>query len=412
MFLRILGKYQNYKSSRLKRHLLNKGNSIIALHNSQSVKHYTIRTNTASWSQIKYDSNIIYCAENDVVTDLIVLSQTGNDYALQRNHYDDLHMRQYPHFRIRESNNLDIMAFRSILATSVVNVLTKDNYMWLQLPVLTTNDCEGGGDCFQVVSPFTQLFSNECHLTVSTQLHAEAAVVPFGKIFSFSPIFRAENSQTTRHLNEFWMLEAEISHLPCLSYLMDTVEIFLRKLGNSFNENAQNRTKDIEVLARLRQLQSGYYFRLNIDEFSLFSSCFSKRRILTQKESLNNEEEKWVCSILKSPVFVTRFPLVQKAFYMKSDGGITDSFDLLLPGVGEVVGGGLRESSYTQIMKNLNNKKICAEKILWYVGLRKQGYTYTGGYGLGFERLLMYILGVENIKDVIFSPRAPGLVLL
>ena len=415
LMLKIFGRYKQYRSASFKNAVNSgKGNIVMELCSEHNLKRCILEASDVTSAQIKYDSNVLYYSINDIVEDFIVISQPDNDYPIQKKHGDLIHLRNFPHLRGRDLSILKAFMIRSILATSMIKVMEENKYTWTHLPVLTTNDCEGGGECFHVSSPSpsSKILSTNCFLTVSTQLHAEAAVVPFKKIFSFSPIFRAENSQTTRHLNEFWMLEAEEANLSSINELMNSVETFLRQSARLAMTELNRNPLMEDIVEKLSQLNAAHYFRFEIEELSLFYACFLKKGILFQKTTLSKEDEKWVCGVLKSPVFVKGFPLSHKPFYMMSDGNKTESFDLLLPDVGEVVGGGLRESNYLQIIMNLKQKQVSLEKMSWYADLRRYGYSYSGGYGLGFERLLLYVLGVDNIKDVIFAPRAPGLVLL
>jgi asparaginyl-tRNA synthetase len=276
------------------------------------------------------------------------------------------------------------------------------------LPVITNNDSEGSGETFKIKN---NVFSNEANLTVSTQLHEEACVSSFGKVFSFSPVFRAENSQTFRHLTEFWMVELELAGIFSIKKLIEKSEEFLKNYaGNLLSLLNVSPIKNKALEKKINFLLNSHYFQISVEESFLFLLCFAK--IKKRAVDLCPEEEKFLSSELNSPIFIYNFPLVVKPFYMSSENKETGSFDLILPKVGEVIGGGLREQNVGKLEKNLKDKSLSCKGLGWYKELRSNGASYSGGFGVGFERLLMFLMDIENIRDSIFAPRFPGIIHL
>ena len=278
----------------------------------------------------------------------------------------------------------------------------------IHLPVITNNDSEGSGETFKISN---DIFSCEANLTASTQLHEEACVSSLGKVFSFSPIFRAENSQTSRHLAEFWMVELELAGIFSIGSLIEKSEKFLRNCAEellSLLKVSPIKNKTLEK--RINFLLNSYYFQISIEESFLFLLCFYNNT--REVSELCPEEEKFLASELNSPIFIYSFPLEDKPFYMFSEKNVTGSFDLILPKVGEVIGGGLREQNIGKLDKNLRDKGLTCRGLGWYKDIRNNGASYSGGFGLGFERLLMFLMDIENIRNSIFAPRYPGVIYL
>jgi asparaginyl-tRNA synthetase len=317
-------------------------------------------------------------------------------------------LRELYHYRIRQPKFKEIFLVRSILTTSIYIAAKSLNFFNVHLPIITNNDSEGSGESFKINNC---VFSSETSLTVSTQLHEEACVSSLGRVFSFSPIFRAENSQTFRHLTEFWMVELELPGVFSLITLVQEAEAFLKQIAKDIQTlllTSPIKNKGLEK--RINFLLSAHYFQLSIEECILFLKCFSGQQV--RNYDLSPENEKFLTAELNSPVFIYNFPLLAKPFYMFSDRNITKSFDLILPKVGETIGGGIREQNDGKLEKNLKEKRISSKGLGWYSEIKKNGASYSGGFGLGFERLLMFIMDIDNIRDSIFAPRYPGIVYL
>lgn len=301
-----------------------------------------------------------------------------------------------------------MLKMRSQLILTMMSILQEKGFQYIQPPIITKNDCEGNGEVLKIEQSKV-LFGADAFLTVSTQLHAESVVAALDNVFTFGPTFRAENSQTRRHLSEFWMLEVECSSMFQLDQLMNCVEKLLR-------ETALRILATKAGTSALAALNTLHYFRLSTEMAILFLNCFDVRlKNRGPGHDFDYGDESALTSLLKAPTFLFGFPRQFKAFYTrKGENTIreTESFDLLLPGVGEVVGGTLREANYAQIKSNLRDKGQNDTGLDWYLELRREGWTTTGGFGLGFERLVMYVLGIDNIRDAIMAPRHPGQIFL
>lgn len=291
--------------------------------------------------------------------------------------------------------------------------------MEVHAPVITFSDCEGAGETFQIAGS-EQFFGSTAHLTVSSQLHGEIASNASSRIYTFGPTFRAEKHNTTRHLSEFWMLEPEISFIDSLEQLMFSIEDLIISSTNSLLNSAK---EDLELVGRLQEnspeLEQRWemitkpYSRLSytdaVAELTKFNSNFSSP--LKWGDSLQLEHEKFlVDTVVKGPVFVADYPAGIKAFYMKMnpDNRTVACCDLLVPGLAELVGGSLREEKADRLRRRMTDLGMQVDMYSWYLDLRRYGGVPHGGFGLGFERFLQYITGVQNIRDVCMIPRYRG----
>ncbi|XP_009005607.4 asparaginyl-tRNA synthetase isoform X2 [Callithrix jacchus] len=316
------------------------------------------------------------------------------------------YLRQYPHLRCRTNILGSILRIRSE-ATAAIHSFFKDNgFVHIHTPIITSNDCEGAGELFQLEAagkikiPEENFFNVPAFLTVSGQLHLEVMSGAFTQVFTFGPTFRAENSQSRRHLAEFYMIEAEISFVDSLQDLMQVMEKLFKATTMMVLSNCP---EDVKLCYKF--IAPGQKIR-----------TYAEKRLFNWGIDLQTEHEKYLVKHCGSiPVFVINYPLALKPFYMRDneDGPqhTVAAVDLLVPGVGELFGGGLREERYHFLEERLARSRL-TEVYQWYLDLRRFGSVPHGGFGMGFERYLQCILGVDNIKDVIPFPRFPHSCLL
>ncbi|XP_076969571.1 asparaginyl-tRNA synthetase isoform X3 [Tamandua tetradactyla] len=309
------------------------------------------------------------------------------------------YMRQYPHLRCRTNVLSSILRVRSE-ATAAIHSFFKDSgFVHIHTPIITSNDCEGAGELFQVEPsstiklPEENFFNVPAFLTVSGQLHLEVMSGAFTKVFTFGPTFRAENSQSRRHLAEFYMVEAEISFVESLQDLMQVMEGLFKTATIMVLSNC---SEDVELCHRF--IAPGQKIR-----------TYAKKQLFNWGVDLHTEHEKYLVKHCGNiPVFVINYPLVLKPFYMRDNEDdpwhTVAAVDLLVPGVGELFGGSLREERYHFLEQRLASSGL-TEAYQWYLDLRQFGSVPHGGFGMGFERYLQCILGIQNIKDVIPFPR-------
>ncbi|XP_064221413.1 asparaginyl-tRNA synthetase isoform X4 [Aotus nancymaae] len=316
------------------------------------------------------------------------------------------YLRQYPHLRCRTNILGSILRIRSE-ATAAIHSFFKDSgFVHIHTPVITSNDCEGAGELFQLEAagkikvPEENFFNVPAFLTVSGQLHLEVMSGAFTQVFTFGPTFRAENSQSRRHLAEFYMIEAEISFVDSLQDLMQVME----KLFKATTMMVLSKCPE-DVKLCYKFIAPGQKIR-----------TYAEKQLFNWGIDLQTEHEKYLVKHCGNvPVFVINYPLALKPFYMRDneDGPqhTVAAVDLLVPGVGELFGGGLREERYHFLEERLARSRL-TEVYQWYLDLRRFGSVPHGGFGMGFERYLQCILGVDNIKDVIPFPRFPHSCLL
>lgn len=333
-------------------------------------------------------------------------------------------LREQIHLRPRIRYFQSILRIRNELSRTIHRFMADNQFIEVQVPLITANDCEGGGECFTlkpanwpITNPERLYFGRPAYLTVSGQLHLEAMASSLSRVYSLSSVFRAEKSMSPKHLSEFLMLELEQAFLFDLQSLMSIVESLFRYL---LSEMEKNCGKDLEFLLEKNQ-HHRYYEKLKSSKFlqisyreacQLLSSKYPQLNG-NSKMNLNAEMERSLLEICDhQPIFVTNFPMEIKPFYMKStdDGTMAQCFDLLTPICGEVCGGSLRENHFERLCeqirsKNLNNNSN--NQLEWYLDLRRFGSAPSGGFGLGFDRFLQTVCGIVNIKDVVPFPRWP-----
>ena len=356
---------------------------------------------------------------------LTLLGTVDPDYPLQKKRHSDEFLRTIAHLRPRTNKYGAMLRIRAEAAFAVHRFFHENHFYNVQTPILTGSDCEGAGEMFRVTSldasapqDANDFFSKPCRLTVSGQLEGEALALALGKIYTFGPTFRAEHSNTPRHVAEFWMIEPEVAFCD-LNELMDLAERFVQSVIGSILDRAANDLALFDqfvakgLLDQLKQTHANSFARLSYAEAI---------DILTQAKTtcaypvhygidLQTEHERYLAeSFCKKPVFITDYPKDIKPFYMRvnDDGKTVAAMDLLVPGIGELIGGSQREERQDLLQSRMAE---CGQKpadYWWYTDLRRFGSVPHAGFGLGFERLLMMLTGISNIRDVIAFPRTPG----
>ncbi len=352
-----------------------------------------------------------------------LVGDVDDSYPLQKKKMSFEYLRDLPQWRMKTNTFNAVNRVRSTLAYYIHEYFHKNGYLWIHTPILTANDCEGEGQTFDVYAdvkhPEEYFNKSNVHLTVSGQLHVEPFALTYGKVYTFGPTFRAEKSNTVRHAAEFWMIEPEIAWAH-LSDLCDIEEDFLKYVvKNTIRECPHDMDffekwvdKDVKTrvdefinkpFQRVRYedaikilqdaVKNGHKFEVNDIEFGL---------------DLGSEHERYLTeTYFKGPIFLTDYPKDIKAFYMKQndDGKTVGATDLLVPGIGELCGGSEREADYDKLLNRMNELHMNIEAYQWYLDLRKNGSMPHSGFGLGFERLVMLVTGMSNIRDVLPYPR-------
>lgn len=358
------------------------------------------------------------------VDSVVVLGDCAEDYPLQKKKHSFEFLRDIAYLRPRANTFNAVYRVRNALAFAIHKFFQERGFMYVHTPIITANDAEGAGQVFHVVSDFkhpNDFFNSSACLTVSGQLHVESFALAFRDVYTFGPTFRAENSNTNRHASEFWMIEPEIAFAD-LEDDMDLIERFLKYIIKYVLDNCKDEMQffdnfiDKGVIEKLNKVINANFVRMEYTEaIELLKKAvesghkFENNNIYWGMD-LNSEHERYVTeSIVKGPVFLINYPKEIKAFYMKvnPDNKTVAACDLLVPKEGEIVGGSQREEDFTKLeakMKEIGNDK----GLEWYLNLRKYGGCIHSGFGLGFDRLLMYITGIQNIRDVQPFPRTPG----
>jgi asparaginyl-tRNA synthetase len=344
-------------------------------------------------------------------------------------------LRTIPEYRWRDQSLGSLLRFRSQVETTLVNFFNSENFTKTHPPLITASDCEGAGELFRIesTSKLTEnekFFGRDAFLTVSTQLHLEVLCAALNRVWTLSPCFRAEESDTNRHLSEFWMLEVEISFINDVSQLTKFAEKMIKSVVKNLVENKNNMGSDLKdtveksvaetMTNRWNMLLSKEWDSITYTEaIKILQNAYdSKSAEFTTRpiwgEGLKSEHEKWLArEYFKSPVFVTDYPLEEKAFYMKINkpspdeaGPTVACFDLLVPDIGELIGGSMREHDFNKLKDEISRRGMDIDPLQWYLKLRENGSVPHGGFGMGFERLLQYLSCTENIRDVIPFPRS------
>ena len=394
---------------------------------------------------------------NEIITNNdTVIEITGpideNDFPFKPKEKKTLKLlRDLPQYKFQSEYLSNLLKFRSLIETSLINHLSKEGLIKVAPPLITENDCEDGGETFQISTLASKNFfkptsgSNKKNdkqtppklpnLTVSTQLHLEIMAQALQKVYTMTPCFRSEKSQTNRHLCEFWMLEVEMGYIDSVldlctfseKMIKEVVKILLTENkgleliseyepleSNEDKKDFSNTKRSDLLLQKWKNLFEAKWEVLEYgDAISLLQENIKQRNIQFENnnikwgDELQTEHEKWLTSVYyKKPVFVINYPKVCKPFYMKQNKDsmnrdIVNNFDLLFPEIGEIIGGSLREDDYAILVQEMEDRKMDVSTLKWYTDLRKNGSIPHGGFGLGFERLIVYLYGLKNIKDAI-----------
>jgi len=363
-------------------------------------------------------------------TQVIVEGASAPEYPLQKKRHSFEYLRTIAHLRPRTNTFSAVFRIRSVLAHAIHKFFQDRGFVYVHTPIITSSDCEGAGEMFQVTTldlenpPRTpsgeidyseDFFGKRTNLTVSGQLAVEPFCLAFGKVYTFGPTFRAENSNTTRHASEFWMIEPEIAFAD-LNDDMELAEDMIRYIISDVVEKCKdemdflNNFVDKDLYSRLNKVLSSEFGCVTYTEAIelLEKSGRSFQFPVRWGCDLQTEHERYLTEeVMKKPVFVINYPKEIKALYMRvnDDNRTVAAMDLLVPGIGEIVGGSQREDRYDVLEKRIEELGLNKEEYQWYLNMRRFGGAPHAGFGLGFERMLMYITGMQNIRDVIPYPR-------
>ena len=361
-----------------------------------------------------------------------VVNLADLNYPLQKKKHSFEYLRTIAHLRPRTNTFNAVFRVRSVLSYAIHKFFQEKGFVYVHTPIITGSDCEGAGEMFRVTSldmdnlpkaedgsvDFSQdFFGKSSHLTVSGQLDVETFAHAFRNVYTFGPTFRAENSNTVKHAAEFWMIEPEI----CFADLNDDMDLAEEMLKYTFSYVLEHCKEEMEffnnfvdkgLLERLNNVIHSDFARISytdaIKELEKANDKFEFK--VSWGVDLQTEHERYLCEqVFQKPVFVTDYPMDIKAFYMKQnpDGKTVAAADLLAPGIGEIIGGSQREENYDKLVDRMRELNMDIDSYNWYLDLRKYGSCNHAGFGLGFERAIMYLTGMQNIRDVIPFPRTP-----
>ena len=357
-----------------------------------------------------------------LATEIILEGECSSDYPLQKKRHSFEYLRDIAHLRPRSNTFNAVFRVRSILSMGIHEFFQNQGFVYVHSPIITVNDAEGAGESFIVTTRGDtnyeeDFFGKKASLSVTGQLQAEAYALAFRDVYTFGPTFRAENSNTTTHASEFWMIEPEIAFAD-LEDNMNLIEDMVKYCVNYVLENAQEEMKFFDafiekgLLERLSKLIESPFQKMSYTQAieHLLNAKVKFENKVSWGMDLNTEHEKYICEkVVNGPVFLTDYPKDIKAFYMRlnDDNKTVAACDLLVPSVGELVGGSQREERLDYLEKRMDEMNIPKEDLEWYLDLRRFGGCKHAGYGLGFERFMMYITGVSNIRDVVPFARTP-----
>ena len=364
-------------------------------------------------------------------SDVILEGECPDGYPLQaKGRPTREFLREIAYLRPRTNLFSAVFRVRSIAAYAIHKYFQDNGYVYFHAPLITASDCEGAGEMFQVTTLDLErvakegkldyskdFFNKPAALTVSGQLQAETFAMAYKKTYTFGPTFRAENSNTKTHANEFWMIEPEIAFCD-LEQDMDIMESMLKYVVNYVLENCPEEMKFFDsfvekgLIEKLTKLVNSEFTRIDHkDVITILKEAKVDWEFKPEYgEDIAKEHEKYITEYFNGPVFIKNWPKDIKAFYMKQneDGETVAAVDLEVPGAGELIGGSQREENYDKLANRMKELGMATEGLDWYLNLRKFGGCIHSGFGMGFERLLIYLTGVENIRDVIPFPRTPG----
>ena len=362
---------------------------------------------------------------------VVLLGDCPEDYPIQPKKHSREFLREQAYLRPRTNLFQAVFRVRSVAAYAIHKYFQDIGYVYFHAPLITASDCEGAGEMFHVtcmdlenvpkvdghVDYSKDMFEKPASLTVSGQLEAETFALAYKKTYTFGPTFRAENSNTKVHANEFWMIEPEIAFCD-LEGDMEIMEEMLKYVVSYVLEHCSDEMSFLDkfvekgLLDKLTKLVNSKFTRVTHKEVIdiLQKADVSWEFEPKQGEDIAKEHEKYITEYFDGPVFITDWPKDIKAFYMKQnpDGETVAAVDLEVPGAGEIMGGSQREEDYEKLVSRMRELDMDMDELDWYINLRKFGGCVHSGFGMGFERLLIYLTGVENIRDVIPYPRTPG----
>ena len=429
-----------------------KNMAFLELNDGTTFKHIQIVVNKASYgdtgslascmklgSSLKVVGTVVPSAVNKAggveinAKEITLLGESPADYPLQKKRHTMEFLRTMPQIRVRSNTFNAVFRVRSVLAASIHEYFQSNGYVYVNTPLITGSDCEGAGEMFQVTTRSfadakeckseeefyaDDFFGQKAGLSVSGQLEGEVAAMALGKIYTFGPSFRAENSNTQRHVAEFWHVEPEVAFAE-LPDVLEIAEDMMKHITSSVLEKCPDEMEFFD-----KRIEKGLLKKLdNVVNNDFEVLDYTKAIEILEKADadfkfpvswgidLQTEHERYLTEqVCKKPVFVINYPKEIKSFYMKQndDGKTVAAADLLVPGVGEIIGGSEREASYDKLVAAMKERNMDLSAYGDYLDLRKYGSVPHGGYGLGFERMVMYTTGMQNIRDVILYPRTVG----
>ena len=361
-----------------------------------------------------------------VANEVEISGKSSPDYPLQNKRHSMEFLRDVAHLRPRTNTFLAVFKVRSVIAQAIHEFFQKNEFVYVNTPIITSSDCEGAGEMFRVTTledtkntnDTDDFFGKKTSLTVSGQLSAECMAMAFSNVYTFGPTFRAEDSHTARHAAEFWMVEPEMAFCDLegdMELAESMIKFIINKVLTECKEevNFFNNFFDKNLIERLNHIYNSDFVRITytdaVEMLKEHNDEFEYK--VDWGTDLQTEHERYLTEqIFKKPVFVTDYPKDIKAFYMKlnDDGKTVRAVDMLVPGIGEIIGGSQREENYDKLITRMNELNLKEEDYSWYLDTRRYGTVVHSGFGLGFERLVMYMTGMANIRDVIPFPRTPG----
>ncbi len=354
-----------------------------------------------------------------------IAGKSSPEYPLQNKRHSMEFLRDISHLRPRTNTFLAVFRVRSVIAHAIHEFFYQNGFVYVHTPIITSSDCEGAGEMFRVTTledlkqdPSEDFFGKKTGLTVSGQLSAECFATAFSKVYTFGPTFRAENSHTGRHAAEFWMIEPEMAFCD-LEENMNVAEKMIKYIIHAVLTECPeeieffNKFVDKELKSRLTHVYESSFERVTYKEaVELLKKHNDQFEYPVDfGTDLQTEHERYLTEVIyKKPVFVTDYPKEIKAFYMKQndDGRTVRAVDMLVPGIGEIIGGSQREENLEKLLNRMKELGLDEKEYDWYLDTRRYGTCVHSGFGLGFERLIMYMTGMSNIRDVIPFPRTPG----
>ncbi len=421
-----------------------KNMAFIELNDGTSLKHLQLVIDKGSLTvddrafhlgaSLKVTGEVVEARQGSVeinVSELEVLGDCAPEYPLQKKRHTLEFLRTMPHIRVRANTFNAVFRVRSAMADAIHRYFQERNYIYVHTPILTGSDCEGAGEVFQVTTIgyddkykneeeyySNDFFGRKAGLSVSGQLEGEVAAMAFGKIYTFGPSFRAENSNTPRHVAEFWHVEPEVA----FAELSDIIEIAEDMIKNIVKDVMEKCPQELDFFeAHFEKGLKDKLTNLINNDFEILD--YTKAIEILEKSGkefvypvswgcdLQTEHERYITEeVFNKPVFITNYPKDIKSFYMKQnpDGKTVAATDLLVPGVGEIIGCSEREADYDKLIDAMNKRNMNLDDYNDYLDLRRFGSVPHSGFGLGFERILMYVTGISNIRDVILYPRTVG----